>query len=188
MDRSVNNAGSTNTLRSKIELGLNIVITVAIVVVTAVTVMRYFASRHAHEHDRGKQNQPTLVGTRLSIPGIGGGQTQKNLVLFMRSDCPACKIAAPLYRQLIAEASQRDVKSVAILPDSPERGRQYLQSLQLGAQDVQSADLSAYPISTVPTALVVDGEGVVKGSWIGVKRGQENTVANEVVALLEKGR
>jgi hypothetical protein len=180
----VTNVDSTNTLRSKIELGLNIAITVAIVVVAGVTVMRYFA----YERGRGNQNPPTLVGTRLSIPGIGGGPTQKNLVLFMRSDCPACKMAAPLYRQLIAEASKRDVKSVAILPDSLEQGKQYLQSLQLGAHDVQSVDLSVYSISSVPTALVVDGEGVVKGSWIGVTQGQDKTVANEIVALLEEGR
>jgi peroxiredoxin len=184
----VNNADSTNALRSRIELGLNIAIAMAIVVVAAVTVMRYLASRHAQEHDRGNRNPPTLVGTRLSIPGLGGGRTRKNLVLFMRSDCPACKMAAPLYRELIAEASKRDVKSVAILPDSPEEGKQYLQSLQLRAQDVQSADLSAYSISAVPTALVVDGDGAVQGSWIGVKQGQEKTVANEVIALLEGGR
>jgi peroxiredoxin len=103
----------------------------------------------------------------------------------MQKDCPACKLAAPLYRQLIAEAAKRDVKSVAIVPDSLEEGRQYLRSLDLRADHVRSANLSSYKISTIPTALVVDGAGVVKGVWTGAAPDRESETRAKVVAVLE---
>ena len=177
---------STGSLRSKIELILNIVTVVAILVVAGVTVKRYLTPRHGHDHvDR---RAPALVGTRMTIPDAGRGPGGKTLVLFLQKDCSACRIAAPLYRQLLAEASKRDVKSVAIFPDSLEEGNRYLRSHDLRADHVQSADLSSYRISSIPTALVLDGEGVVKGAWTGAAPGHEDETRAKVVALLDGDR
>ena len=175
--------GSTTSLRPRIELILNIVTVVAIVVVAAVTVKRYLSPRHAHAHVDLRSR--ALVGTRMTIPDVARGPDGRILVLFLQKDCSACKVAAPLYRQLIAEASRRGVKSVAILPDPLEVGNQYLRSQDLRADHVQSANLSSYRISSIPTALVLDGEGVVKGAWTGATPGHEDEMRTKVVAVLD---
>ena len=179
----MNAPGPTTSLRSKIELILNVVTVAAIVVVAGVTVNRYLTPRHVHAHVdwRGE----ALVGTRMTVPNVERGLHRKTLVLFLQKDCSACKVAAPLYRQLIAEASKRGVKSVAILPDSLEEGIRYLHSHDLRADQVQSENLSRYRISSIPTALVLDGEGVVRGAWSGAAPDRENETRTRVVALLE---
>lgn len=172
-------------LRSKLEFALNIVVTVAIVVVAVVTVKRYLSPGHGHPHDDGTQRGQTLVGTRMAVPGVDRGPGKKTLVLFLRKDCPACKMAAPLYRELIAEASRQGVRRVAILPDSLEEGTEYLRSLDLDPDHVHSADLSSYRIPAVPAAVVLDGDGVVRGAWIGAAPGGEKETRSKVIALLE---
>jgi len=176
-----NPVDTTNNLRSKIEFVLNIVVAIAVVVVAVVTVARYVSPGPIHGHEDQGQ---ALVGTRMNLGGIRQPAARRNLVFFMRKDCPACKIAAPLYRQLSAEASKQGVTRVAILPDALQEGLPYLRSLELDADHVRSADLSSFRISSVPTAVVLDSDGIVKGAWVGVVPGREEATRSQVVALL----
>lgn len=171
-------------LKSRIELILNVVITVAIVIVAAMTVKRYLSPHAGHEHDQGNRQAPSLVGTVMNVPGAELRPGEKSLVLFLMKDCPACKMVAPLYRELLAEASKRGIKRVAILPDTLEEATQYLRSLDLDADQVLSGNLSSYNISSVPTALILDANGVVKGFWRGAAPGRDNEIRTQVVALL----
>jgi thiol-disulfide isomerase/thioredoxin len=174
-----------NNLRSKIELALNMVVVIAIVSVAVVTVKRHLSLGHPGR-DHHTEHGQAMVGARMTIPGVGQEPDQKSLVLFLRKDCPACRMVAPLYRELIAEASKQGVRQVAILAGSLEEGKQYLRSLDLDPDHVQSADLFAsYKISSVPTAVVLDGDGVIEGAWVGAAPGRENETRSEVIALLQ---
>src|SRR5437764_9474601 len=100
-------------------------------------------------------------------------------------DCVYCKASAPFYRQLIEDASKRDVKLLAILPNSIEEGQTYLRSVDLAIGDVRNGALSAYKISGTPTILFVDGQGIVRGAWFGSAPERDKQMRDELVALFD---
>lgn len=172
----------TRNVRANIELTANIVIALAIVVVAGVVVKRYFSPKP--QVNPGNLPQITM-GERLSLPNVDWAQNKKSLVFFLMKDCKYCKAAAPFYRQLIADASQRNVKWLAIFPDSVDEGRKYVQTLDLPIENVQTGSLSAYKIPGTPSVLFVDNQGTVKSVWIGAAPGREKEMRDELVALFD---
>lgn len=167
-------------VRANIELGVNIVIAIAIVVVAVVLVKRYAFP----PVNPGSLPRITL-GERLNVPNVNWEQNKKSLVFFLMKDCEHCKSSAPFYRQLIEDASKRNVKWLAILPNSVEEGRKYVQSLDLPIDNVQTGSLSGYKIPGTPSVLFVDNRGVVKGVWIGEAPGREKEMRDRLVALFD---
>ena len=150
---------TTNT-KAKIELGLNIVVVLAIVIVTAVVVKRYVF--------QGAQQQPRIkIGSQLNVPNVDWEQNKKTLVFFLMEKCAYCESSAPFYRQLIEDAAKYNVKSLAILPLPVEQGRKYVQSLKLPIENVQTGSLRSYQIPGTPTVVFVDNHGTVRSVWIG---------------------
>jgi thioredoxin-related protein len=170
----------TEKLRANIELAINIVIALSIVVVAAVVVKRYAFP----PVNPGSLPQITK-GERLNIPNVDWEQNKKSLVFFLMKDCKYCESSAPLYRQLIEDASKRNVKWLAILPNSIEEGRKYVQSLDLPIENVQTGSLSSYKIPGTPALLFVDNKGIVTGVWIGAVTGREQEVRDELIALFD---
>ena len=171
----------SNNVRANVELGLNVVITVAIVVVAVVLVKRYAFS------PENPGSLPRITkGERLNIPNTDWEKNEKSLVFFLKRDCVYCTSNAPLYRQLVDDASKRNVKWLAILPDSIEEGREYLRSLALPIENAQSGSLSSYKIPGTPSVLFVDRHGIVKSVWIGAVPGQERQMRDELVALFNE--
>ena len=115
------------------------IIALAVVVAAAALVKRTFYP------GQGNPNLPRIsAGERLNVPNIDWKQNQKTLVFFLKKDCPYCTTSAPFYRQLIEDASKRNVKSVAILPNSIDEAHKYLQYLELPIEGVQTGSLSSY--------------------------------------------
>ena len=176
-----------SNVKSRIEFGLNVIVVVAIVVVATLTVLRYqsAASDRRIEGPNTDQRAQALIGQRLTIPGFEWRRNQKSLVFFLQQDCPACKVAGPFYRQLIDEAAKRNATWVAILPDPLDQAAQYVRSLDFPGDHVRTDDPAKYEVTATPTAMVVNGEGVVQGAWIGSAPNLEEKMRSEVVALLE---
>ena len=170
-------------MKSKIELGLNIAIAIAIVAIAGVVVKRTFFAEQVKTVNIEAQAQQ-LLGTRINVPGADWAQNKKSLVFFLKKDCVYCDAVAPTYRQLISEAEKTDVKLIAILPNPVEVGRDYVQALNLPIANVQIGTLSTYKIPGTPTVMMVDAEGVVRGIWIGAAPGQEKEMLAKLVALL----
>ena len=78
------------------------------------------------------------------------------------------------------------MKWLAILPNSVEEGREYLRSLALPIENVQSGSLSSYKIPGTPSVLFVDHQGIVKSVWIGAAPGQESQMRDELIALFDE--
>ena len=170
-----------NNVRANLELGAQIVIAIAIVVVAGVVVKRYLSPRQV-----SPASLPRITkGERLNVPGVDWEQNKKSLVFFLMKDCAYCKSSAPFYHQLIEEASKRNVKSLAILPNSVEEVRNYVQSLELPIENVQTGSLSSYKIPGTPSVLFVDNRGIVKSVWFGAEPGREKELRDELVALFD---
>ena len=150
----------TLSTKAKIELGLNIIVVVAIITVTALVVKRYVFP--------GAQQKPRIqIGSQLKVPNVNWEYNKKTLVFFLMEKCAYCESSAPLYRQLIADAAKYNVKSLAILPLPVEQGRKYVETLKLPIENVQTGLLSSYQVPGTPTVAFVDDRGTVRGVWIG---------------------
>ena len=169
----------SKNVRANIEIGINIVVAIAIVVVAAVVVKRY-----AFSPDRSDPPRITK-GERLDVPNINWEQNEKTLILFLIKDCRYCESSAPFYRQLIADASERNVKVLAILPNSLKEAREYVQFLELPIDNVQTGSLTSYKIPGAPSVLFVDKQGIVKSVWLGAASGREQEIREHLVALFQ---
>jgi hypothetical protein len=168
-------------LRANIELGAQIAIAIAVLVIAGVVVKRNLFP--------GPVNPASLpriaVGERLNVPQVNWEQNQKSLVFFLMKDCLHCQASAPFYRLLVEEAAKRDVKLLAILPNPVAEGEAYLKSLELPIEDVQTASLSSYKIPGTPTVLFVDSQGTVRSAWFGSALGREKEMRDQLLPLLD---
>jgi peroxiredoxin len=171
-----------NNLRANLELGAQIAIAVAVLAVAGILVKRNVFP--ASEVDGGLP--PSIeVGERLNVPNIDWERNDKSLVFFLKMGCTHCATAAPFYRQLIEEASKRNVGSLAILPNSVDEARKYLQDLNLPIETILTGDLRSYKIAGTPTVLFVDKAGIVRGRWLGFRPEREKEMRDELVSLFE---
>lgn len=170
-----------NNLKANIEFAAQIVIAVAVVFAAGVLVKRNFFPQSGNSASLPRIN----AGERLSVPNIDWGQNKKSLVFFLKKDCPYCTSSAPFYRQLIEDASKRKVTSLAILPNSPDEARKYLQYLELPIENVQTGSLAAYKITGTPTVLFVDNQGIVRSAWFGAAPEREQEMRDNLMKLFE---
>ena len=73
---------------------------------------------------------------------------------------------------------------IAILPNPVQVGREYVQSLDLPIENVQTGVLASYKIPATPCVLVVDAEGIVRGIWLGAEPGREKEMVARLGSLL----
>lgn len=170
-----------NNLRSNIELGAQILIALAVVIAAGVLVKRNVFPRQPSPENRPRIN----AGEKLNVPNVDWQRNKKSLVLFLKKDCSFCTSSAPFYRQLLEEASKRNVKSLAILPDSDQEAREYVAYLKLSIDTVQTGSLETYKINGTPTVLFVDSEGIVRNVWFGAPREHEKEMRDKLIELFD---
>lgn len=170
-----------NNVRANIELGAQIVIAIAVIAIAGVVVKRYLSSRQINPASLPR----ITIGERLNVSNVNWEDNKKTLVFFLMKDCVYCASSALFYRQLIEDASNRNVKSMAILPNSVDEARKYLQYLDLPITDVQTGTLSSYKISGTPTVLFVDHQGVVRSAWFGAAPQREKEMRDKLVQLFD---
>lgn len=169
-------------VRANIELTAQVVIAIAVVVAAAALVKRTFFPRQGNPSSLPR----ITAGERLNVPNVDWEQNKKSLVFFLKKDCVYCTSSAPFYRQLIEGASKRNVTSLAILPNSVDEARKYLQYLELPIENIQTGlPLSSYKISGTPTVLFVDNQGIVRSAWFGAQPEREKEMRDRLVELFE---
>jgi thiol-disulfide isomerase/thioredoxin len=143
-------------LRANIELAAQVVIAIAVVIAAGVLVKRNVWPGAASGSRPG-----ISAGERLNIPNVDWSQNKKSVVFFLKKDCPFCTSSAGLYRQLVEEATKRNVKCIAVFPNTPEDARKYLQYIELPIENVYTGPLGESKISGTPTVVFVDDKGIV---------------------------
>lgn len=167
-----------NKFRANLELGAHIAIAIAVLVVAGVLVKRQFFSTPV------RTNAPQInAGEKLSVPNVDWARNNKSLVFFLQKGCHFCSDSAPFYRQLIADANSKNVKSLAILPNSAEDARQYLKSLELPIENLQIGSLASYKVNGTPTVMFVDSQGIVRSVWFGAAREREQEMRDKLDQL-----
>lgn len=169
-----------DSLRTNVEFAAQIAIAIAVLVVAGVIV-----KRHVFPEKPFPQNIPNIrAGDQLHVQDVDWKLNQKTLVFFLNKDCHYCTTSAPFYRQLIEEASKRNVQALAVFPNSPKEAQDYLRAVALPIAELRTGPLSAYKIAGTPTVVLVDGGGSVEGVWFGDTSGREERIRGEFMSLV----
>jgi peroxiredoxin len=167
-------------LKANIELTAQVVIAIAVVIAAGALVKRTFFSAS------GSSNLPRInAGERLNIANVDWAKNQKSLVFFLKKDCQYCSSSAPFYRQLIDDANKRNVKCLAVFPNTPDEAHKYLQYIDLPIENVQTGSLAAYKVTGTPTVLFVDSQGIVRSTWFGAAPEREQEMRDKLVQLFD---
>lgn len=103
--------------------------------------------------------------TNLSALKVDWKQSSQTLVLAVSSTCHFCSESAPFYKTLAS--NKGDTRIVAVLPQSVEEGRKYLNKLGVAVDDIRQVRLNEIGVSGTPSLVLVDNSGVVKNLWLG---------------------
>jgi len=134
---------------------------------------------------RGFAAQPAIVeGTSLKgrLAGVDWSRNGQTLVLAISTHCHFCTESTPFFRQ-IAKEKRKDIKLLAVLPESVAEGEQYLSREGVHVDRVSQLSLASAGIPGTPTMLLVDSGGVVTHFWAGKL---DPPVQEQVMSLLRE--
>jgi len=171
-----------DSVRRNVEFVAQIVVAIAVVVVAGLVIKRLIFVQKPTV-----SNVPRIsAGERLNLPDVDWKQNRKTLVFFLNKDCHYCTTSAPFYRELTDEASKQNVRLLAILPNSAEDAKAYVESIKLPIDDIHTSPLSPHKIPGTPTVLFVNSSGTVEGVWFGDVSGREKQIREQFLMLAEK--
>ena len=144
----------------------NLAVIVMCVVIAAVGAKQLLPTKAS----RPAKPNPYVVGEKTPFVEANFGESDKTVLLVVSSTCRFCTESLPFYRGLIAEVhkSERSVRAVVASLDPPDRAQAYVSENGLvGAGLIRMPADAWVRIQATPTVLVLDREGIVKGSWVG---------------------
>lgn len=146
-------------LLKRIEIAANVAIIAVALLLGLVLIKNYLIV---------KQPENTAVfatkNAPVSLPGVNWSKNDQTLVLAVSSTCHFCTESAPFYRQL---AAHNRARLIAVLPQSAEEGKLYLEGLGVAVDEIKQISLSSINVSGTPTLILVNNDGVITDTWVG---------------------
>jgi hypothetical protein len=148
------------------------------VIAAAVLISQYWTRLSGH--DAVGDNGPP-PGSTIAVPGMDWAASERTLILALQVSCPYCKQSMAFYRSLLRTASPATLHIVAILPDTVQESKAYLEGSALPITDIRQINLESLGIAGTPTLLIVNRQGRIEDSWAGkLSRQQEDRVFNRL--------
>jgi len=152
-----------SNLYKRVELVANIAIITVALAICVVLVKRYLLDTPGPA-----EVNAISAGEKIALSNVDWQKGRQTLLVVLAQGCHYCAESVPFYQRLAKEASTRgDTQLVAVLPQTPEEGRKYLDDLGVPIKDVEQASLSSIRVKGTPTLILVDNKGVVVDSWLG---------------------
>lgn len=150
----------------RIELLANISIIVVAILLGVVLVRGYLLS--GSPKSDAAESAPIKPGTKLPLTGVDWQRSDKTLLLVLSTNCHFCSESAPFYQRLTQQKAGRgDVRLIAVLPQSADEARKYLDDRGIPVDEIKQAAPGATHTTGTPTLIMVDRTGSVVESWIG---------------------
>lgn len=112
--------------------------------------------------------QENPVGKSIPLENIDWKENKKTLVLYLSTTCRFCNESGSFYKRLVEKYSNdKNVRLVAVLPQSVDEAKKHLTNLGVNINDVRNARLTSIGVSATPTLLLVNESGVISGYWRG---------------------
>jgi rhodanese-related sulfurtransferase len=104
----------------------------------------------------------------LRLDGINWTDSDRTVLLALQKECKYCSESAQFYRRLAAGlASQSNTRLIAVFSEKESETEAYLKQLDVPIEESRYVSFSSLGISSVPTLLILDRNGVVTDMWIG---------------------
>ena len=141
---------------------------------------------------RGKISSPptarsVAAGDRIAqIAGLDWSRHQRTLVLALNTGCHFCQDSAPFYQRLIhaQRLGADDLEIVAVFPNDEEVVQQLVKHERLTLRIVPGVPLEKLGVNGTPTLLLVDRNGRVERTWVGLLTPREEL---EVLSAVSSG-
>ncbi|HKV37855.1 MAG TPA: rhodanese-like domain-containing protein [Blastocatellia bacterium] len=152
---------------SRIELVGNVAIVIVAVLLIVIMARHYFNPVPRVSSTRPSNN--IQIGARFPLANVDWRHNGETLVAAMSEDCGSCRESLPFYRRLSGalSAQGKNVHLVALFSDLSRDSDKYLKDMSVGVDAIALAPLGKLGISFLPAIYLVDGDGLVQGSWIG---------------------
>jgi hypothetical protein len=154
-----------SNVSKKVEVAANVAILVVALLLGVVLVKRYLLPSPPPGPQRAEGLKP---GEKLALADVDWGRSRKTLVLVLSTNCHFCTESAPFYQRLAREQSGRDdVRLMAVLPQSVEESRRYLDTNGVAISEVRQERPGEIRVPGTPALIIVDSAGAVVESWVG---------------------
>jgi hypothetical protein len=172
----------------KVEVLANVAVIVTSIVLCSVLAKKYFFTPKQTVAAAAPSTPSTNVpktsalqpGTKISLPGIDWSKNSRTVVLALSTTCHFCSESGPFYQKL-EQQKPGTVGLVAVLPQSVEDSRNYLNKLGVKTANLVQSSLNSIGVSGTPTLLLVDQNGSLIASWIG--KLPDNEIANVMAQI-----
>ena len=154
-----------NNLHKRAELIANIAIVIVAILLSVVLVKRFILSSDEPTSSAANELSP---GNQVPVEGIEWVKSGHTLLLVLQKGCRYCTESAPFYQRLIKETANRnDVKLIVLVPQSVTEGKQYLDEIGVGINDIRQVSPSQVKVRGTPTLILVNESGVAVDVWKG---------------------
>lgn len=153
------------SITQKVEFLANIAIIVVAVLLGVVLVKSYLLPDRSKD---GPRDLRVPTGSKVSLPGVDWAGNNRTLLVVLQKGCHFCSESAPFYQRLVREAGGAgNVHLIAVLPQTVDEGRKYLNELGVPIEDIKQAELDAVGVGGTPTLILVNNQAVVVNAWVG---------------------
>lgn len=129
-----------------------------------------------------KPNNINPIGQIVPLQGIDWKENKKTLIMFISTTCRFCTESGSFYKRLVKENSNKNLKLMAVLPQTVDEGREYLDKLEVNIDEIYNARLSSIGVASTPTLLLVDEQGKVMEMWKGkLSKVEENQLIQKLL-------
>lgn len=124
----------------------------------------------------------TPIGKAMPLENVDWKNNKKTLVLYLSTACRFCNESSPFYKRLVEKYSDgKNIKLVAVLPQTIDVAKEHLKSLNVNINDVYNTQLKSIGVTATPTLLLVDESGIVSEMWKGkLSDDKETEVLNKL--------
>ena len=151
-------------LSQRIELTANILIIVVALLLVGFIGQRYFFAKSVEN----QQSRLTpIIGKPVNLPNQDWSAQPKTIVLALQTTCHFCNESTPFYKRLIESVKDKNIKIVAVLPQSVEESTAHLTKLGLSGLEIKQAPISVLDTSGTPTLIITNQKGEVTNFWVG---------------------
>jgi hypothetical protein len=155
-------------MKTKLEAIANLTVIVMALAVGGVVLARYSASY--------RTPLAIAAGDHLAkLPGLDWTQHRRCLLLVLNTGCHYCQESVPFYQEL-AHAQRPDGDApdlIAVFPNNAETVSQFAGQEDLSIRTVPGIRLESLRVNATPTLLLVDSDGRVERTWVGVLTSRE---------------
>lgn len=146
-------------IAKKVEVGANIGIIIAVVMIGVLFVRNYTGKQQPASHQ-------IPIGTKFALQDVNWKANEKNLVFALSTSCHFCSASADFYRQ-IAQAKAKNVRTIAVFPQPLAEAQEYTKKMGIEFDEVRQANLTSLEVNGTPTLLIIDNGGLVRNVWVG---------------------